>query len=126
MIISGRRNSLPPHDCFPLRRRRASRDKSELDGKQPHLSIVLSIIFQNAESRRGFQSSVGRALSSAVAHLVLVSPMRIPMKARKIVIGVILLAVLLVGGCAARVWMQDTVAKRFCKSLVSKIEQDRG
>jgi hypothetical protein len=61
----------------------------------------------------------------AVAHLVLVRPMRIPMKARKIVIGVILLPILLVGGCAARVWIQDTVAKRFCESLVPKIEQDR-
>ena len=51
--------------------------------------------------------------------------MHIPKRVWKIVIGIILVPVLLVGGCAARVWVQDTAAKRFCESLIQKIEKDR-
>jgi hypothetical protein len=43
----------------------------------------------------------------------------------KLTLGVVLLPILLVGGCAARAWQRDRVAKQFCESLIPQIERAR-
>ena len=47
------------------------------------------------------------------------------MRLWKIAAVIILIPILLIGGCAARVWVQDMAAKRFCESLIPKLEQAR-
>ena len=47
------------------------------------------------------------------------------MKIWKIILGVVLVPILLVGGCAARECHRDRVAKQFCESLIPQIERAR-
>lgn len=47
------------------------------------------------------------------------------MKIGKIIVGVVLVPILLVGGCAARAWQRDRAAKQFCESLIPHIERAR-
>jgi|SRR5882672_6531025 len=43
----------------------------------------------------------------------------------KITLGVVLVPILLIGGCSARAWQRDQTAKRFCESLIPQIEKVR-
>lgn len=45
------------------------------------------------------------------------------MKTWKITLGSVLVPILLIGGCAGRAWQRDETAKRFCASLIPRIEQ---
>lgn len=47
------------------------------------------------------------------------------MKIWKIVLGVVLVPISLIGGCSARAWKRDQAAKRFCESLIPQIERVR-
>lgn len=47
------------------------------------------------------------------------------MKIWKLLLGIVLVPILLIGGCAALVWQQENAAKRFCESLIPQIEQAR-
>lgn len=46
-------------------------------------------------------------------------------KILKILLLLALVLVLLIGGCAARAWQRDEAAKRFCLSMIPKIEEAR-
>lgn len=46
-------------------------------------------------------------------------------KVLKIMLGVALVPVLLMGACAGRAWLHDEEAKRFCLSMIPKMEEVR-
>jgi hypothetical protein len=48
------------------------------------------------------------------------------MRIYKVILGIVLVPILLVGGCSARAWQCDRVAKQFCESLIPHIEWARG
>jgi len=43
----------------------------------------------------------------------------------KVILAIVLVPILLVGGCAARAWQRDRLAKHFCESLIPHIERAR-